>query len=302
MKDPYRLLQVRRGADQEEIKQAYRRLAKKLHPDQNPGDAAAEQRFKEITQAYNLLSDPKTRQLYDRGQIDGDGQRRPHPFARAAQGGDRTVGLKKRLQTIAERLLDRLGGKKQQGAGRTDGASGNDRTNSATHRLKVDFKTALLGGKQRLELDDGRAVQIDIPPGSDENTMLRLNGRRHSEESGRVHGDLLIKLQIADHPFFTRRGQDLHLDVPISLKEAVLGSRIRIPTIEAAVWLNVPAGANSGQTLRLKGKGGANRAGDRGDMFVRLMVMLPKAQAADLKRLAARDDRDVRSDLGWFDE
>lgn len=318
MKDPYQLLKVRRNADPEAIKLAYRKLAKKLHPDQNPGDHAAEQSFKDLTQAYNLLSDPKKRRDFDRGRLDADGRRRP-PSSRQSSGTDRhDGGWRRGLNRMVHGVLDKLGGITGTEAN-TDPVTGSRRSSSQTrsdrskgavkpqapdHRLEVDFQTALLGGKQRINLAHGKTIEIDVPPGSDDNTMLRLKGQGRDHVNGEGNGDLVIALRVVDHRFFTRRGQDLYLDVPISFKEAIHGGRVYVPTLEGAVWLNIPAHANSDQTLRLKGKGGFKSASERGDQYVRLVIMLPKepdaAMAADLERLAERDDRDVRSDLDWF--
>lgn len=312
MKDPYHLLDIARDADPEAIKQAYRKLAKELHPDRNLGDQKTEQRFKDITQAYQLLANQKSRRDYDRGHIDASGQPKRQPSGQTAARNQANGRWSKGVQTIFERMFgrfgragsDRMGTDPQRPSGSSTGAasgqtgrdSSNNQAKDQAHRLDVDFRTAVLGGKQRLTPADGKVLEIDIPPGTDDNTMLRLKGQGRPGRHGKGCDDLLVHIKVLDHPLFTRRGRDLHLDLPVSLKEALLGARVRTPTIDGAVWLNIPAGANSGQVLRLKGKGVADRAGKRGDQYARLMVMLPKnpsaAMAADLGRLANHDDDD----------
>jgi len=311
MKDPYSLLNVARDADPDVIKQAYRRLAKQLHPDRNLGDPRAEQRFKDVTQAYNLLSDRKARQAFDRGRIDANGQKRRPPHGQTAANREGNSWWAKGVETIVGSVMGKFG---LNGAGKAtfdresssdgspgavrDGQSGKGRDSGQQHHLEVDFLTAVRGGKQRINTTDGRKLEIDIPPGTADNTLLRLKGQGHSKHQGEERSDLLFSIKVLDHPLFTRRGQDLYLDLPISLKEALLGAKVRTPTIEGAVWLAIPAKANSGQTLRLKAKGVVDRHGRRGDQYVRLIVTLPQdpsaAMTTDLERLAGHDDYSVR--------
>ena len=299
MKDPYSLLNVARDADPETIKQAYRRLAKKFHPDRNLGDSAAERRFKDITQAYNLLSDQKARRDYDRGRIDANGQRRRSPFKETSANGQNGAWWTKGVETILERVAGKFGLNGAREPSFDQRSSSGDVAREQRHRQEVDFLTAVLGGKQRIETADGRTLEIDIPPGTADNTLLRLKGQGLSKRQGEARDDLLISIKVLDHPLFTRRGLDLHVDLPISLKEALRGAKVRTPTIDGAVWLAVPAKANSGQILRLKGKGVVDRDGKRGDQYVRLMVTLPKepsaAMTADLERLADHEDYDARA-------
>ncbi len=324
MKDPYSLLDVARDADPDVIKQAYRRLAKKLHPDRNLGDPRAEQRFKDVTQAYNLLSDRKARQAFDRGRIDANGQKIRPSFRQKASRGQDNAGWGHGIETIFERVMGKFGlnGNGKASFGREPASNGSPKTareshdpkyreNGQHHRLDVDFLTAVRGGKQRINTDDGRTLEIDIPPGTADNTLLRLKGQGHRQSrklgpkhQGDERSDLLISIKVSDHPLFTRRGQDLYLDLPISIREALFGAKVRTPTIEGAVWLAIPAKANSGQILRLKGKGVVDRHGTRGDQYVRLMVTLPKdpnaAMTADLERLAGHNDYHVRAHLDGY--
>ena len=304
MIDPYHLLNVARDADPDTIKQAYRTLAKKLHPDQNPGNRQTEQRFKEITQAYNLLSNPKSKRDYDRGRIDAAGRPMRRTFRSSRRGKKDQSSWSQSFDALVDQVLGSRGrgrawlrSSKSSAKGQTKGSQGNGRAGEDHYqRLSVDFLTAIHGGKQRMTTADGKVLDIDIPKGTDDNAVLRL--------AKQGQGDLLIKINILDHPLFTRRGQDLYLDLPISLKEALRGAQIRTPTIDGAVSLNIPAHANSGQMLRLKGKGVANRQGARGDQYVRLMVMLPKeptdVMATDLDRLADQDDYEVRRHLDHY--
>lgn len=261
MNDPYFFLDVARDAEPGVIKHAYRKLAKKYHPDRNPGDLETEQRFKEITEAYHLLSNQKTGHDDDRGRLDSLGQPKQPPSGQNGGSRQKEKGRHLGLGTMFNRMFGKFG---RAGNGRTRG-------------------------------------DPEQPP---ESSTARGDGQSRSDRNGK-QGDLLVHVRVFDHPLFTRRGQDMHLDLPVSLKEALLGGRVRTPTIEGAVWLNIPAHANSGQMLRLKGRGVADRTGKRGDQLVRLMVMLPKnpgaALAADLGRLARHDeDDDVRAHLDRY--
>jgi DnaJ-class molecular chaperone len=310
MKDPYRVLHVPRDADQAVIKQAYRKLAKALHPDRNPGSERAEQRFKEVTEAYDLLSDPAKRAKFDRGEIDASGRRR-HPFERFEYAGDpRTAeGIFGKMfggafgrgfgqgprKGSAEFRFDDL----RQRAERAAGASAREARRRGTDRhfrLEVDFLTAAHGGRQRLELGRNRAVEVAIPAGAAQGDVLRLKGQGEAGAFGGTPGDALVEIAVRPHPLFTRKGQDLHIELPISVPEAVLGASIAVPTIDGPVRMTVPAGSNSGRTLRLKGKGIGVPGSQRGDQYVRLLVMLPEAGDAELERWAKGRSYDVRRD------
>jgi DnaJ-class molecular chaperone len=309
--DPYRTLNVPRDADQAAIKQAYRKLAKMLHPDRNPGSARAEQRFKEVSQAYDLLSDPVKRAKYDRGEIDADG--RPRQAFRGFEfAGD--------PQSAAESIFGKMfggafgrgfGGPFGEGSGsgrsqfRFDdlreaagaaraGARQARRGADRRYRLEVDFATAALGGKQRLHLDGGRAIEVVVPPGAEAGSTLRLKGQGDRGSPGGAAGDALVELAIRPHPLFTRKGNDIHIELPISVPEAVLGASVPVPTIDGPVRINVPAGSNSGRTLRLRGRGIAQPDGRRGDQYVRLLVVLPEASDSELEAWARRRNYDVR--------
>lgn len=265
MKDPYAVLGVARQASAAEIKAAYRRLAKRLHPDISPGNGANEQRFKEVTAAYDLLSDPTKRARFDRGEIDAAGAERGWGFGGAAtgrrQGHDGDSGFS--LDDILSEVLGRR---------RRSAASG-ERTANVTETLRLGFIEAALGGKRVVALSDGRKVEVTVPPGVESGQRLRLR-----------HGPLqetYFEIEVDPHPSFRREGRDIHLDLPVTLPEAVLGAVITVPTIHGDVALKVPPGSNSGATLRLRGKGIAAAQG-HGDQLVKLRVVLPEPPDAEL--------------------
>jgi DnaJ-class molecular chaperone len=299
MNDPYRLLNLPRSADQAAIKQAYRKLAKSLHPDRNPGNAAAEQRFKEISQAYDLLSDPARRARFDRGEIDGEG--RPRGF-----GAGFGQGFGARRDSAGEGLFEKMfGGAFARGfaggagAGRGGAAyeeylqaqsNARKRMRGADrrYRLEVEFVDAARGGRQRLQLAGGRTIEVDIPAGTASGKRLRLQGQGDESALGGPRGDALVEIEVRPHPQFRRDGRDIHTDVALPLAEAVLGTRVTVPTLDGPVRLTVPPGASSGRTLRLKGKGVAAADGGRGDQYVHLLVVLPEPPDRELEAWARR--------------
>ncbi len=284
MRDPYQVLGVSRTASQDDIKKAYRRLAKKLHPDVNPGDRTMEQRFKEISAAYDLLGDTARRTRFERGEIDADGRDRHDTAfhrayaeaAAASRGRGRGRGTAGGFDggNIFDDFLAR-GSFKAKGA-------------DVAYVLNVGFSDAIMGGKQRLTLSNGRDLEVTIPPGTDDRDTLRLKGQGLAGMGGGGDGDALVEIRVAPHPHFSRHNQDVHLDVPITLHEAVHGAVVEVPTIDGKVALKIPAGANTGTTLRLRGKGVPDRTGGRGDQYVRLMVVLPETSEPELSDFLAR--------------
>jgi len=315
MNDPYRLLNVPRDADPATIKAAYRRLAKECHPDRNPGDARAEQRFKDIGRAYDILSDPAKRAQFDRGQIDADGNPRAGAgfggfgFGRSAAGGAEGMGF----ESFFERAFGggrRTGGFTNsdaqsafeeilRGHGRTAGR-GESRTRgrNTRHHLEVDFLTAARGGRQRVLLARGKPVEVDIPPGTRDGQTLRLKGQGRESAFGGEAGDALIEIAVRPHPRFSREGDDIHLELPVSLSEAILGARIPVETINGRVMLQIPPGSSSGRRLRLRGRGLARPSGGQGDQFVRLMIVLPERPGPELERWAREHAYPVRNEEG----
>ncbi|MEQ8395176.1 DnaJ C-terminal domain-containing protein [Thalassobaculum sp.] len=302
MNDPYKTLGVSRTADQAEIKSAYRKLAKKYHPDLNPGDTDVERRFKDVSAAYDVLGDSAKRAKYDRGEIDTGGRERPGAGAgfwrnwsrrgAGSAGADTSGGTRTRFDfgedfesesdPIDEILKAWRSSKTNQGSG--DPAGAGPGTRSATrrspqdqrYRLKVPFVEAVGGIKKRVTLSDGKIINLTIPAGTEDGAILRLKGQGKPASSGKPAGDAYLELQVEAHAFYRRDGQDIHIDLPVTLKEAVLGASVTVPTIHGNVSLKVPKGANTGQQLRLRGKGvpdaGSTPAGDQ---YVTLSVMLP---------------------------
>ena len=278
MKDPYEILGVARDASPDDIRKAYRRLAKKLHPDLNPGDKASEERFKDAALANELLSDPDKRKRFDAGEIDASGTEKPRQryyrdhAAGAPAGGpyDNRSGYADFADT--DELFAELF---RQQARRAPGAD-------LRYRLAVDFLDAVNGANKRLTLPDGGTLDVAIPAGILEGQTLRLRGKGAPSVGEAAAGDALVEIAIAPHRFFTRVGDDIHLELPITLAEAVLGARVRTPTISGAVMLAVPKGSNTGAVLRLKGKG-VPRGGGHGDGLVTLKVMLPRQPNPELE-------------------
>ncbi len=281
MHDPYEVLGVSRSASEADIKKTYRRLVKETHPDLNPGDKKVEQRFKELSAAYDLLSDKKKRARYDRGEIDADGRERPE-FAFHKAYGD--AGRSGRTTSYsgggfsAHDIFDELFGRTPM---KTKGAN-------ISYTLNVDFLEAARGGKRRVVLSSGRSLEVNIPPGTEHGQTLRLKGQGLPGMGGGQSGDALIEIRVGSHPYFSRKGRDVTVDVPVSLHEAVMGANIQVPTVDGKVAVKVPRGANSGTRLRLKGKGIAGPSGTRGDQYVKLTVMLPDTPDAELTNFLGR--------------
>jgi DnaJ-class molecular chaperone len=284
MADPYQTLGVQRGATDDEIKKAYRKLAKELHPDRNRDNPKSAERFGQVTQAYDLLTDKDKRARFDRGEIDGDGNPampfgfgggRPGGGARPGAGGFDAGDGSGDIGDIFEGLF---GGGAARGGGFQSGFGGFGRRPAAKganvpYRLSVSFEDAATLSPQRVTLRDGKVIDIKLPAGVESGTQMRLAGK--GEEGAGGFGDAIVTIEVQPHRFFTREGDDVRLDLPISLAEAVLGGQVRVPTTEGAVMLTVPKGSTSGKVLRLKGRGFHKKGGGRGDQLVTLMVDLP---------------------------
>ena len=242
MIDPYQALGVAKGASDKEIKSAYRKLAKELHPDKNKDNPKATERFSDVTRAYDLLLDKDKRAQFDRGEIDGEG----NPTAPFGFGG---------------------GGGYQRSAPPPKGAN-------VAYRLKVEFTAAATLQKQRITLEDGKTIDLSLPKGVEEGTQMRLSGKGRPGPGG--NGDAIVTIHINPHPFYERDGDNIKLDLPVSLKEAVEGAKIKVPTVDGPVMLSIPAGSSSGKTLRLKNKGFHGKSGVRGNQLVTLMIVVPE--------------------------
>ncbi len=292
MTDPYEILGVARDASADEIKKVYRRLAKALHPDANPGDAAVEERFKRVSAAYAILSDPEMRARYDQGELDAEGRQQGFS-SRAAGGGFGGFAGGFRVEDI---LGDLFGGHFDDHLRQARGVA---RGPDVTGAIEIDFVEAARGGKRRVTLPDGRALDIAIPPGIEDGQTIRLKGQGGTAGDGAAPGDALIRISVASHPSFRREGRHVSIDLPVSVPEAVLGARVQVPTIDGPVAMTVPANSNTGDTLRLRGKGLPDPGGAaRGDQLVRLKVMLPTRPDSSFTALvrdwASRHAYDVR--------
>jgi DnaJ-class molecular chaperone len=272
MKDPYDVLGVERSASLEDIRKAYRGLAKKLHPDLNPGNRQAEERFKEVASAYDILSDKDKRQRYDDGEIDATGAERPRQryYKDFASQPDQPYANASGFADFAD-TDDILSEFLRQQAHARANARGPD----LSYRLLVEFLDAVNGGTMRLDLPQGGTLDVRIPPGIAEGQVLRLRGKGAPGFGEGGPGDALVEVSIKPHRFFTRQGDDIHVEVPVTLTEAVLGGRITVPTPTGPVTMTVPKHANTGTVLRLRGKGVARPGGGHGDEFVKLKLMLP---------------------------
>jgi DnaJ-class molecular chaperone len=288
--DPYSVLGLSRTATADDIRKAYRGLAKELHPDVRPGDKQAEEKFKRATAAFNLLSDPVMKSRFDRGEIDADGNERmayssrPRQSARAhagagAGGGAGGAGAAGDPFDLGDIFSDLFGPGFGGGRGYT-----RMRGRDIRFTLEIDFLDAVNGAKRRVSLAEGRTLDVAIPAGVESGQVLRLKNQGGPGVQGGPAGDALVELTVRPHPFFRREGQDIHMDLNISLTEAVEGGRVQAPTPTGAVTLTIPAGSNTGKTLRLKGKGVAGQ----GDQFVRLQVVLPDVVDEDLKKFVKK--------------
>jgi DnaJ-class molecular chaperone len=282
MKDPYLSLGVRRTASADEIKRAYRRLAKKLHPDLNP-DKRVEQQFREVTAAYELLSDPAKRARFDRGEIDAAGTERGFAYSRREAGGSRRSRAED--DVFVEDIISDLF-RARRAAGRTGAAgTGPRRGSDASFTLQVPFLEAALGAKKRVTLAEGKVLDVTVPAGIESGQTLRLKGQGNPGTGGGLDGDALIEIQIEPHEIFSRKDRDIHCEISISLPEAVLGGSVTVPTVHGPVALKVPEGSNSGTILRLKGKGLPERGtAPAGDQYVKLRVVLPDPPDPELTR------------------
>lgn len=299
--DLYQELGVSRSAGGDEIRRAFRKLAKELHPDRNPGDKKSEERFKKVSAAFDILGDEDKRKKYDRGQIDANGHETMgagfDPFSRG--GGQRGrhggaggyQGQAEGMQFEGVDLNDILGemfGEQRRARGFGGGfKQPPQKGQDVRATLQIDIEDAVRGAKKRISFSDGRTIDVTIPKGAHEGQVLRLKGQGAPGRGGA--GDALIELKFSAHPIYRREGDALVMDLPVSFPDAVLGAKIEAPTPDGTVALTVPKGANSGATLRLKGRGLPDAGGGkRGDLLARVMVMLPDPADPELDALAER--------------
>ena len=330
MADPYSTLGVSRSASEADIKSAYRKLAKELHPDRNKDKPDASERFSDVTKAYDLLSDKEKRGQFDRGEIDADGNP-AMPFGmgggggfggrRPGAGGQRGYSAQDfqgfngaedmDLGDLFEGLFGR-GGPRPGGMGGNMGGGGPQgmggggfrrqapppqKGANVNYRLKVPFVDAATLAKQRITLGDGKTIDLSLPKGVEDGTQMRLKGKGEPGRAGA--GDALVTVEIEPHAFYRRDGDDVRIDLPITLDEAVNGAKVKVPTVDGPVMLTVAKGSGSGKVLRLKGKGFSRKAGGRGDQLVKLEIHLPDDVSALAEKLGDwKDDTGVRAALG----
>jgi DnaJ-class molecular chaperone len=309
--DLYAALGVGRGASEAEIRTAYRKLARQYHPDVNPNEPAAEERFKQISFAYEVLSDAEKRKLYDEfgmaGLAGGFDAEQAREYQRWARGAQRSP-FRESFTSGGAGLEDLLGDLFGMRGARRGPARGGD----VSGDVRVDFVEAVRGAEVRFEVHRPHeagapaALRVKIPPGTEDGSRIRLAGQGGPGADGGPPGDLYLTIHVRPHPFFTREGSNLHIELPITLTEALLGAEVAVPTLEGSVKLKIPPRCQNGTRLRLRGKGVPGRGGGAGDLFVRVRVQLPPADAkVDPERLEklAREFEplyegvDVRRDL-----
>lgn len=297
MKDPYSVLGVSKTSTDAELKKTYRTLAKKLHPDINSGDEVIAERFKEVSAAYALLRDKDLRARYDRGEINPDGSEkgfagggfRQHPGSR---GGGAPFGAGFDPEDIFSSIF---GGGRQRQPRRQKGAD-------KAYRLRVSFLDAVQGGKKPLTLENNKTLNVTIPVNVKEGQKIRLKGQGGSGIGGGPMGDAIIEISIIAHEFFRCEGNDIHMDLPITLAEAVLGEKVNIPTIDGKVAMTIPKGSSSGRIMRLKGKGATDpksKSSDnqRGDQYVKLQIILPAEPDEELEKAVKKWAKDKTQDV-----
>jgi DnaJ-class molecular chaperone len=321
MRDPYEVLGVKRSASEAEIKSAFRKLAKKHHPDRNADDPKAKERFAELNSAYEIVGDKDKRGQFDRGEIGADGKPRFQGFpgggaggfegfqgfGRGAgpggpgRGGARTfrwstggpsAGADGDPFSTDEFVNEILGGLGRGGAatGRARPTRGEDVTATSA----VTLEQLVRGEKARVDLPTGRTVDIAVPPGTKPGKVIRLKGQGRPSPSGGPAGDALVTIEFVPHPTFRVDGDALRADVPVTLDEAVLGGKVRVPTLDGPVTMSIPPNSSGGRSLRLKGKGLPKAAGERGDLLVTLKIMLPEGGDKDLEALMKKWREDHR--------
>jgi DnaJ-class molecular chaperone len=285
--DPYAALGVAKTATQDEIRKAYKKIAKASHPDLNPGDPKAAARFKAASAAHDLLKDPEKRARFDRGEIDASGQERPERkfYREYAEGPEATYHTSRGFEDFggfSDVFADLFG---QRARGRPEGIK--MRGPDAHYTLEVGFLEAARGATRRITLPGDDVLDVKIPEGLADGQTIRLRGKGGEGYGGGPPGDALVTVAVAPHAFFRREGDDILAELPITLDEAVLGGKVEVPTIDGRVALTIPKGASSGQVLRLRGKG-VKRGDKRGDQLVTLKIVAPPAVDAELENFFRR--------------
>ena len=320
--DLYSVLGVPKNADADTIKKAYRKLAQKLHPDKNPGNTTVEARFKAVNQAYDVLSDEKKRKLYDEfgeeGLREGFDPDRVRAYkrwsqqqgARGGPGGFGGGGFVDVGNGQGFNLEDLFGGAAGNGGtvdfgdlfGRSRRPRGPVKGQDLVSEVTIDFVSAVKGTTMSLHLaGTAEPVSVRIPPGAQEGSRVRIPGHGGKSPNGGPTGDLLLDIHVQPHPFFRREEDDLHLDVPITVAEAYVGAKVKVPTADGAVTVKVPEGTQSGNVLRVRGKGVARKGKAPGDLYVHFLVRVPEKRSAEIEKLveklAAEDTSDPRANI-----
>jgi DnaJ-class molecular chaperone len=303
MKDPYRILGVSKNATEAEIKKAYRSLAKEYHPDRNPNNPKVADIFKNINAAYSLIGDPENRRRYDAGQMDAAGAQRA--YAHQTQGSARGFeGFARGTSGFQgdDLFSEFFNSFRRANTRQEPPRSAPERGEDTTYDVDVEFLDAIRGGTQRITLDWNKTLEIKVPPGVRDGQQIRLKAQGAAGKGGGSRGDAFVKINVLPHPYFSRKGNDVYLDVPISMREALFGAKVKVPTIDGPVTMTVPPHANSGMVFRLKEKGVAYDSGSKhGDQFVKLVVMLPAKPDPALEKLVKSwpegRDQDIRKAL-----
>lgn len=291
MADPYDILAIGRSASEQEVKSAYRKLAKELHPDRNTDNPQAAERFSDITKAYDLLSDKEQRARYDRGEIDLEGNptnpfggaggfRGGRPGAEAGYSNEDFRGFGGDDVDLGDLFEGLFGGGRTGPMGARGGSGAFGRSappprkgNDMAYRLRVPFVDAARRVDQRITLEDGKTIDLKLPAGVESGTQMRLRGKGQQGPGGA--GDAIVTIEIDRHPHFERDGDRVRLDLPITLSEAVRGGKVRVPTVDGPVMLTIKPGTSGGTTMRLSGKGFSRKGGGRGDQLVTIQIVLP---------------------------
>jgi DnaJ-class molecular chaperone len=291
-RDPYLELGVSRTASAAEIRKAFHKLAKQHHPDANKGDKKSEEKFKQVSAAFDILGDADKRKKFDAGEIDADGRETMrgfggggNPFGGGFGGGRGRSGPAGEGPEIdLNDLFGDILGRNRGGFGGGGGGGFSPKGADVRARLDIDLEEAIKGGKKRVAFSDGRTIDVTIPAGAQEGQTLRLKGQGSPGRGGQ--GDALIELAIKPHPIYRPENGALVMDLPVSVPDAVLGGKVEAPTPDGPVTLTVPKGSNTGAKLRLKGRGLSDAKGHRGDLFARLVVTLPETPDAELEKFA----------------